>query len=238
MTTEKTIKVSEYFYSIQGEGITMGVPSVFIRLAGCNLLCEGKDWVCDTIPVWRKGESKHIETFVKQIFKQYHKYFVKGTHLIFTGGEPLLQQDEITEFLTVYYNKYEYLPFIEIETNGTKILKDELLKEVDLINCSPKTSNSGMKQDRTINSDVLKQINKMHGSIFKFVISEAEDLIEIQGLIDLLSLDESKIVLMSAGDCREQLYSTAPMVAEICKENNYFYGSRLQVEIWNKTVGV
>ncbi len=232
------IQVSEYFYSIQGEGITMGVPSVFIRLTGCNLLCEGKDWVCDTIPVWRTGEKLHIETFVKQIFKKYHKYFVKGTHLIFTGGEPILQQDAIIEFINIYYNKYEYLPYIEIETNGTKLIKQKLLDEVDLFNCSPKTSNSGMKQNRTIVKKVLQQINSLHGSIFKFVVCEAEDLMEIQDLIDLLKLKEEKIVMMPAGDCREQLHDLAPMVAEICKENNYFYGSRLQVEIWNKTVGV
>lgn len=235
---KETIKVSEYFYSIQGEGITMGVPSVFIRLTGCNLLCKGKDWVCDTIPVWTKGEDLHIETFVKEIFKKYHKYFIKGTHLIFTGGEPMIQQDAILEFINMYYNKYEYVPYTEIETNGTKLIKQGLLDEIDIFNCSPKTSNSGMKHTRTIKPEVLQQINSLHGSIFKFVIAEAEDLIEVQDLIDTLKLKEEKIVLMPAGDCREQLNDLAPMVAEMCKENNYFYGSRLQVDIWNEVVGV
>ena len=66
--------VSEYFYSIQGEGKTMGVPSVFIRLTACNLMCGGRGtekdfklhngatWRCDSIEVWRKGKKwkKHI----------------------------------------------------------------------------------------------------------------------------------------------------------------------------------
>tara|TARA_R110000744_G_scaffold89619_4_gene174226 strand:+ start:9362 stop:10075 length:714 start_codon:yes stop_codon:yes gene_type:complete len=232
------IRVSEYFYSIQGEGITMGVPCVFVRLQGCNLLCKGKDWVCDTIPVWTKGDKWEIRDFVKEIFKRYHKYLVKGAHLCFTGGEPVIQQDAIIEFLNIYYQKYEYLPYLEIETNGTKEFKNELLKELDLINCSPKTSNSGMKQERTIQADVLRQINGVHGSIFKFVIAEPEDLLEVQDIIDLLSLKEEKIVLMPAGDCRADIIKRGMMVAEMCKENNYFYCSRLQVNIWDEVTGV
>lgn len=235
---ENNINVSEMFYSIQGEGITMGVPSVFVRLQSCNLMCEGKDWVCDTIPVWTKGDKMEVRTLVKKVFQQYHKYLVKGAHLVFTGGEPMLQQDALIEFVNTYYRKYEYVPFLEIETNGTKLIKNELLKDIDLINCSPKTSNSGMKQERTIKADVLRQINDFHGSIFKFVIAETEDLDEVQDLIDLLSLKEEKVVLMPAGDCKEQLHSLAPMVAEMCKENNYYYGSRLQVDIWDEVTGV
>ena len=203
---ENNINVSEMFYSIQGEGITMGVPSVFVRLQSCNLLCKGKDWVCDTIPVWTKGKKTEVRTLVKEVFQQYHKYLVKGAHLVFTGGEPMLQQDAIIEFVNTYYRKYEYVPFLEIETNGTKLIKNELLKEIDLINCSPKTSNSGMKQERTIKADVLRQINEAHGR--------------------------------AQGDCREQLNDLAPMVAEMCKENNYYYGSRLQVDIWDEVTGV
>jgi chemotaxis protein CheD len=95
-----------------------------------------------------------------------------------------------------------------------------------------------MKQERTIKADVLRQINEAHGSIFKFVIAEAYDLDEVQDLIDLLDLREEKIVLMPAGDCREQLNDLAPMVAEMCKENNYYYGSRLQVDIWDEVTGI
>ena len=52
-----TIRVSEYFYSIQGEGLTVGVPAVFLRLQGCNLDCgsSGGSWVCDTEAVWNKN---------------------------------------------------------------------------------------------------------------------------------------------------------------------------------------
>jgi len=235
---EEFIRVSEYFYSIQGEGITMGVPSVFIRLQGCNLLCKSDDWVCDSIPVWTKGTKMLVRDLVKEIFGKYHKYLTKGAHLIFTGGEPTSQQDAIKQFLDIYYQKYEYCPYIEIETNGTKVIKEDLLKDLDLINCSPKLSNSGMKQERTIKHDALKVINDHYGSLFKFVVSEANDLLEIQDIIDLLRLKEEKIVLMPAGDDREKLNKVSAMVAEMCKENNYFYSDRLQVRIWDEVVGV
>ena len=238
MKKKDEIRVSEMFYSIQGEGITMGVPSVFIRLTACNLLCKGKDWVCDTIPVWTKGDKMSVRELVKDVFRKYHKYFVKGTHLVFTGGEPMIQQQAILEFIDLYYRKYEYIPFLEIETNGTIEFDNELLKEFDLINCSPKLCNSGMKEERRIKADVLRQINNYRSSIFKFVVTEQEDLQEIEDLIDLLDLKPEKIVLMPAGDCREQLHSLAPMVAEMCKENNYYYGSRLQVDIWDEVTGV
>lgn len=235
---KEIIRVSEMFYSIQGEGITMGVPSVFIRLTACNLLCKSKDWVCDTIPVWTKGDKMQTRDLVKDVFQRYHKYFVKGAHLVFTGGEPMIQQEAIKEFINIYYNKYDYVPFLEMETNGTIEFDNELLKEFDLINCSPKLANSGMKEERRIKADVLRQINNYRTSIFKFVVCEQEDLAEIQDLIELLDLKPDKIVLMPAGDCFEQLHSLAPMVAEMCKENNYLYGSRLQVTIWNQTTGV
>jgi 7-carboxy-7-deazaguanine synthase len=232
------IRVSEYFYSIQGEGITMGVPSVFIRLTGCNLLCSSKDWVCDTIPVWTKGEKKLVEEFVKEIGEQYNKYFLKGAHLVWTGGEPVTQQKAIVHFCDIFFSQYEFIPFMEIETNGTKEISNDLLKELDLINCSPKTSNSGMEQERTIKPDSLKIINNFENSIFKFVVAEEEDLMEIQDIIELLELKETKIVLMPAADCREQLESNLEMVADMCKENNYLMSTRMQVEIWNEVTGV
>ena len=232
------LRVSEYFYSIQGEGITMGVPSVFIRLQGCNLLCSSKDWECDTIEVWKKGEPIEVKDFAYHIHKLYGKHFRAGAHLVFTGGEPMIQQDAIVEFIDYYSSKYECHPFVEIETNGTKVLSKDLLEVVDLINCSPKTSNAGMELERTIIPEVLKQIDKFPNSIFKFVINEMEDIDEVNQIIKDNELWERKIVLMPAGDCREQLTENLEMVAELCKENHYLLSTRLQISIWNKTVGV
>ena len=112
-----TIKISEQFYSIQGEGRTVGVPAVFLRLQGCNLTCGGihtvkskkldsdATWRCDTIEVWTKGNSYHFKDVCDDWEnKNWVKLFKQGAHLVITGGEPLLQQSAICDLLT-YFNK-------------------------------------------------------------------------------------------------------------------------------------
>src|SRR4051812_29622157 len=112
MEKEPTLKVSEHFYSVQGEGQTMGFPSYFLRLTACNMICGGKQtlkdkqlhdgatWRCDSIESWTKGESTTfpalLEALGGAIFLGRMK---RGAHLIFTGGEPLLQQKNILKFI-------------------------------------------------------------------------------------------------------------------------------------------
>ena len=87
------LPVSEVFYSIQGEGQTMGVPAVFLRLGGCNILCQSESWICDTIEVWRKSKALPFEEVLGE---EYEKLLLsKDVHLVITGGEPLLHQKMI-----------------------------------------------------------------------------------------------------------------------------------------------
>lgn len=55
------LNVSEKFLSIQGEGRTTGIPAIFLRLSGCNLLCKSSNWICDSIEVWRKGTKTSFD---------------------------------------------------------------------------------------------------------------------------------------------------------------------------------
>jgi len=233
----KGLSISEHFYSIQGEGITMGVPSVFLRLTACNLLCKG-DWICDTIEVWKKGDNYTHDEAMKLFEDNYLELFKKGVHLVLTGGEPVLQQKELEVFLREYYNKHGMMPFVELETNGTKLLNDSFFNLVTLINCSPKLSNSGEPYNKRIKRDVLKQINSHEFSIFKFVITKQQDWEEVQELINKYELKKEKIVLMPGADDEIMLKQNSKMVSDICKDNQILYSSRLQIEIWNKTTGV
>ena len=83
---KKVLRISEHFYSLQGEGATMGAPSVFLRLQSCNLLCDNK-WTCDTIEVWMNGEAYTIEETLN-LFEEYNYIDVlqEGAHLIITNG--------------------------------------------------------------------------------------------------------------------------------------------------------
>lgn len=111
------LSIHEIFYSLQGEGAQVGIPSIFIRLSGCNLSCS----YCDTTFFSRFSLSN------EQLLQEISKYPCK--HIIWTGGEPTLQ---LTELVTLFFREKGYRQ--SIETNGTRPLPPYL----DYVTCSPK----------------------------------------------------------------------------------------------------
>src|SRR5688500_17416825 len=81
----QAMKVSEVFYSIQGEGKLVGIPSVFVRASGCNLRCS---W-CDT--PYSSWEPEGAEMGVQQIVAEVEKHGAR--HVVLTGGEPVIMPD-------------------------------------------------------------------------------------------------------------------------------------------------
>jgi len=102
------MRVSEIFYSISGEGRTIGIPTLFIRLYGCNLSCK---W-CDTQYAYTKNIYK--EYSIDDIIDIVKKY--NPRHIIITGGEPLLQPKNLIQLVR---RLLEFDISIEIETNGS-----------------------------------------------------------------------------------------------------------------------
>ncbi len=156
MKNDNKIAVSEYFYSLQGEGKTMGIPAFFIRLTGCNLICggygvekdgilkDGASWKCDTIDVWMKGSTYGFEELTEILIHKFDfiNLLKKSVHLIITGGEPLLQQERILGYLNFLKQNYNCCPIVEIETNATFIPSSELDSRVSYWNFSIWESNS------------------------------------------------------------------------------------------------
>src|ERR1035437_9939805 len=141
----KTLSVSEIFMSIQGEGQTVGTPAYFIRLAGCNLKCgygPEATWICDSIEVWMKGMRMSFEAVIAQLNLDNLR---NGAHIVFTGGEPLLQQERISQFIGYLHDEHDCRPIIEIETNSTIAPSFYMRTVVNYWNVSPKLNNSGMK---------------------------------------------------------------------------------------------
>lgn len=143
------LPVVEIFTSIQGEGKYTGIPSHFVRVAGCNLRCVFKDSVCDTpyssfCP--EKSIADSMETLI-QMFLEEHKKFPHVNHVVITGGEPLLYKAGLEDFLSAIYKingdpKKHYT--ITIETNGTLKMLNPLAKnyKVALYSVSPKLRSS------------------------------------------------------------------------------------------------
>src|SRR5438552_1684305 len=126
------MKIAEIFYSIQGEGSLVGVPSVFVRTSGCNLRCE---W-CDTpYTSWRpEGTERALEEIVEQV------QALGARHVVVTGGEPM-----IASGMVALTERLRGLGLhITIETAGT------VFEPVacDLMSISPKLANSTPRDNR------------------------------------------------------------------------------------------
>jgi 7-carboxy-7-deazaguanine synthase len=100
------MKVTEIFHSLQGEGKNQGKPCLFIRLAGCNLKCL---W-CDTPESLTGGKEMSSDSILEQVMR------INPPYICITGGEPLLQADEMENLLETLHRKGS---LIDIETNGT-----------------------------------------------------------------------------------------------------------------------
>ena len=253
MSRRSHLAVSEYFYSLQGEGRTMGIPAIFLRLTGCNLMCggagtekdgrlhDGATWRCDTIEVWMKGTTWAFEPLVDALNQStdFINRLQQGVHLVVTGGEPLLQQDRLLAFLEYLEETHQLRPIIEVETNATLIPLPDLDDRVHYWNTSPKLSNAGMPYDRRWKPDVLQWFSDNPKTMFKFVISNLGDFAELQAKWqEHPELDWNKIVLMPAADSIEQLLERNQLVAQLCIQHQLRMSTRLHVEIWNQLTGV
>lgn len=130
------MKINEIFYSLQGEGHYTGTPTVFVRMAGCNLRCS----FCDT------DFEAFMEMTEEEIVAEASRY--PARHVVITGGEPTLQ---LTASLSERFHKAGF--FIQIETNGTRLLPEGC--RIDWVTCSPKEGGAV----RIAHIDELKVVN-------------------------------------------------------------------------------
>lgn len=147
--------VNEIFYSIQGETSTAGLPSVFVRLAGCNLSCS---W-CDT-PYAREGSPMELDEIMARI--EAHP---SADHVTVTGGEPLAQANTVHLLRRIVERGLR----CQLETNGSILLKD-VPEKVRTI-ADVKTPSSGESDSFEMRN--LKYLSDRDE--LKFVIATAED---------------------------------------------------------------
>ncbi len=154
------MKVNEIFYSIQGEGLQVGLPTVFLRLFACDLRCS---W-CDTMYAVEGRGFKDLEE--KEVLDEIYKYNCK--RLCITGGEPLLQANEV-EKLSKKLSQDGF--FIVLETSGHKKPPDIFGESNFLISMDCKCPSSGM--EKRMNFDLFKQLDEKDQ--LKFVIADKND---------------------------------------------------------------
>ena len=223
--------INETFYSLQGEGFLAGVPSVFVRLAGCPLRCR---W-CDTKYAWdeKAGKNYSIDKIIQTV-QQWPCKFV-----VITGGEPMINSD-----LPKLVNQLKAADkHITIETAGIAYIPD---MPCDLISISPKLSNSAptdpelasIHEDSRLDIAVLGKLIDSYQFQLKFVVDSQADLPEIQQTLEKLgNVDTEKVMLMPQAKTRDELLLKSPMVAEMCKHTGFIFCQRLQVLLWNNEKG-
>ncbi len=153
------MKVKELFRSLQGEGVLIGTPTVFVRTVGCNLDC---DW-CDTEYAKEGGEEMSVEQIVEEV-EEFDARFV-----CLTGGEPLLQKDAIKLINKLVEKCYH----VTVETNGSMPLEDIPCTENVLISMDIKCPSSGMEDKMMFsNIELLSPADQL-----KFIVADKKDLL-------------------------------------------------------------
>lgn len=207
------MKVAELYRSLQGEGLLAGTPSAFVRTSGCNLRCR---W-CDTPftswePVGDECSSSEV----------VHRIESLGcTHVVVTGGEPLLFADvtrTCRELRSLGYH-------VTVETAGTVLNSDASAGELaDLFSISPKLASSTPPADTPggwhrrheaarRRDDVVASLMRAGNYQLKFVIDSEADLAEacswLTSIESVTHLDRSRVFLMPQGIDEATLAATA-----------------------------
>jgi 7-carboxy-7-deazaguanine synthase len=249
------MKIAEIFYSLQGEGKLLGMPSAFIRVSGCNLRCT---W-CDTpYASWDAGREAATELSAHEILDRINttSQGAPPTHVVLTGGEPMMFR-ESAELIALLKQSNKH---VTVETAGTLWLEGLPAGGIDLASVSPKLSNSTPRQReggrfaaaherQRIDMEVLKKFATGGGVVkecqWKFVIAREEDVAEMQELLSRLNsqlppasrIQEKDVLLMPEGVDAQMLSQRSLWLADLCKKEGYRLTPRLHVHLWGHTRG-
>ena len=230
------MQISEIFHSIQGEGELTGVPSVFVRVSGCNLRCA---W-CDT--PYASWSPQGVDMTVDEVLARVLAFHCG--HAVLTGGEPLMMRGihELASRLT------KASIHVTIETAGT-IPPDGIC--CDLASISPKLANSTPPPERAgaawlerheqsrLRPECIREWLLAYPYQLKFVVSTADQIGEIQQLLESLAcgVPAAKVLLMPEGVAEDVLAARRDFVVAACKQHGYRYCHRLQITLFGNTRG-
>ncbi len=250
--------------TLQGEGLRMGVPSIFIRTGGCNFTCAG--FGCSAISPIDGSEimgCDSIHAVSAKHFKQTWDYYDTASELVeailvhynirpeghsekpdlvFTGGEPLIHHSDpaMIGALEYFISRGHKVYF---ETNGTQFIdfeKYSIYKEVSF-SISVKMSTSGEEKSKRWKPEVVNQyLRHTEGSYFKFVLSkksikkESNEVLEFLNQVPTFGI----VYCMPLGETAEEVELNAKHVYEFSAKHGFRYSDRLHIRIYGSLVGV
>jgi len=228
------MKVNEVFYSLSGEGVHAGIPTVFIRLQGCNLRCSYCDTGYALDPTG--GEEMTQDEVLSRIAG-----WILGRWVLITGGEPLLQGDEVG----VLVNRLQFRGrSVEVETNGS-IDPPNWARLVDSWSVDVKCPSSGPAYG-VFRAEWLRKLRKQDQ--LKFVVGTQEDLdFVVSGFLGGTKLRPVILISPVTGVLLDKKQGTVEeywnrewlqKCAEFCKEQNVRMSLQLHKLIWGDKKGV
>ncbi len=149
------LRITEIFYSLQGEARSVGVPTVFIRLTGCPLRCG----YCDTSYAFQGGEWYSLDDILQEVARY------QTMHVTVTGGEPLAQKPCVNLLSRLCDADYE----VSLETSGAldiSVVDPRVVKVMDI-----KTPASG-ELDKNLDSNLQYLSSRDQ---VKFVLNDRRD---------------------------------------------------------------
>ena len=279
------LKISEIFYSAQGEGRFVGVPSVFLRTFGCNFTCGGfgmprgtcsteRDEVkvelyhryedlplvntgCDSYASWDprfKHLSPTYETgaVVEKMLalvpsNSWQMPNGNDTHLVITGGEPLLGWQRSYPDLLSHKDMYN-LKNLTFETNGTQELHEDFASYLKLwrrgsreitFSVSAKLSASGEKWDDAVKPEIVKSYERIGTTYLKFVVEKPSDFDEVDRAVTEYRKAKFKgvVYIMPVGGVVSVYDGNKFNVADEAMVRGYYYSPRLHVDLWGNSWG-
>jgi len=281
-----SIKISQLFFSLQGEGKYVGQPSIFLRTFGCNFRCKGFGMLIgenttEVTPIIEQHKEKPF-TAIKDMpmvatgCDTYYAIYpafknlatnmttdeivdkieslrceaqpagpvngIKDTHIVITGGEPLLgwQKEYPALFDKLAETGYRNITF---ETNGTQQLSDELYNYIALndrqmnftFSVSPKLGCSGESSTKALKPEIVEEYSDVAETYLKFVVADEFDLEEANGWVEQYKeagFRGDKYIMPCGGESELYQYNSAE-VARLAIYYNYKFSPRLHVDIWN-----
>jgi len=187
------LKINEIFGAVQGEGLYIGKPTVFIRFSGCMLACG----FCDT-KYHRKGKEITVEDILDYICLNV------APSVTLTGGEPMVQNYE--ELLKLIDGVHELDKEVYMETNGVKFY-EPIYRKLDFISISPKLQSSGNECGNYV--DGLNAIMDNDCAALKlqlkFVVKTQKDFEEVKAIINMYADFETPIIIQPCASPKESL---------------------------------
>ncbi len=218
-----TLRISEIFLSLQGEGPSAGTPAHFVRLQGCDVGCH---W-CDTKYAWDASGGREVEP--EHLWEEA-RALGQAPLLVVTGGEPL-EHPGITRLLSAAVERW---PRVEVETSG---VEPPALSHPRLAwNVSPKLPSATPGWERTWRHAAAWVAEPR--ATFKIVVGDPPDLEDARRLIAAHALPRERVMLMPEGITDAAVRAHAETLVEACKRDGFRLSPRLQVWMWGARRGV